>query len=411
MALPEHVPLAELLPEVLRHAGEGLADDGEQHGGWVLRRTDGAALTGAQGLSPQGVRDGEVLHLVPARAQLAGAGVRRRRRGDRRGRPPPRRRVDPARTPVVAAIWSRPALGLAVGLLAVLRAGPAGTPAMFAGAGRGGCCSPLAGVIASRAYGDARRRRGARRRTRCRTRSSAGALLVASGDPVGPVPGVAWIGAARTAGRLGGAAAARRARRRRGGRRPAGLRGAVSRSACSARSTALAGRADHRGRRRRRAASRVLVCGVGVLPLLAIRFGKLPMPPVTLPTGPRRPRGSPAAPAGHDAARERPDRAPVFAAVARTEEMLTGMLLGHAVLAAGAAVVLVAAGGLAGAGAGRGGRGGAAAAVAAVRDGAPAGAAARGGLAGVAVLGVDLARRRRRRRCCSPSAAVCCWRW
>ena len=28
VALPEHVPLAELLPEVLRHAGEGLADDG-----------------------------------------------------------------------------------------------------------------------------------------------------------------------------------------------------------------------------------------------------------------------------------------------------------------------------------------------------------------------------------------------
>ena len=67
VALPEHVPLAELLPEVLRHAGEGLADDGEKHGGWLLRRTDGVALATAQGLFPQGVRDGEVLHLVPAR--------------------------------------------------------------------------------------------------------------------------------------------------------------------------------------------------------------------------------------------------------------------------------------------------------------------------------------------------------
>src|SRR3569833_68285 len=67
VALPEHVPLAELLPEVLRHAGEGLADDGEKHGGWVLRRTDGVALATGQGLFPQGVRDGEVLHLVPAR--------------------------------------------------------------------------------------------------------------------------------------------------------------------------------------------------------------------------------------------------------------------------------------------------------------------------------------------------------
>src|SRR5215212_4950053 len=67
VALPEHVPLAELLPEVLRHAGEGLADDGEKHGGWVLRRTDGVTLSTGQGLFPQGVRDGEVLHLVPAR--------------------------------------------------------------------------------------------------------------------------------------------------------------------------------------------------------------------------------------------------------------------------------------------------------------------------------------------------------
>ncbi|MCG5438075.1 EsaB/YukD family protein, partial [Micromonospora foliorum] len=68
VALPEQVPLAELLPDVLRHAGVGLADDGEQHGGWVLRRTDGALLVTAQALLPQGVRDGEVLHLVPARA-------------------------------------------------------------------------------------------------------------------------------------------------------------------------------------------------------------------------------------------------------------------------------------------------------------------------------------------------------
>src|SRR5262245_38651950 len=30
VALPEHLPVAELLPELLRHAGEGLADDGER---------------------------------------------------------------------------------------------------------------------------------------------------------------------------------------------------------------------------------------------------------------------------------------------------------------------------------------------------------------------------------------------
>src|SRR5512138_1155770 len=69
VALPEQVPLAELLPEVLRHAGDGLADDGEQHGGWLLRRSDGSVLVGGQALAAQGIRDGEVLHLVPARTE------------------------------------------------------------------------------------------------------------------------------------------------------------------------------------------------------------------------------------------------------------------------------------------------------------------------------------------------------
>src|SRR5262249_56065507 len=67
IALPDAVPLAELLSELLRHAGEGLADDGERHGGWLLRRADGTALSPATSLASQGVRDGAVLHLVPAR--------------------------------------------------------------------------------------------------------------------------------------------------------------------------------------------------------------------------------------------------------------------------------------------------------------------------------------------------------
>src|SRR2546423_1247412 len=68
VALPEHAPLAELLPEILRHAGEGLLDAGQAHGGWVLRRPDGRPLSVGVGLAQQGVQDGDVLHLVPARA-------------------------------------------------------------------------------------------------------------------------------------------------------------------------------------------------------------------------------------------------------------------------------------------------------------------------------------------------------
>src|SRR6185437_6457069 len=69
-----------------------------------------------------------------------------------------------------------------------------------------------------------------------------------------------------------------------------------------------------------------LVAGVAAVPLVAIRLGRLPMPSLDLPAA-----GQP----GH------PDRASVFAAVARTDEILTGMVTGVAVGAAGAAFVLV----------------------------------------------------------------------
>ncbi|GIG65064.1 type VII secretion integral membrane protein EccD [Phytomonospora endophytica] len=63
--LPDHVPLAELLPTVLDYAGESAADDGERHGGWSLRRPDGKALNSTQSLAMQQIRDGEILHLAP----------------------------------------------------------------------------------------------------------------------------------------------------------------------------------------------------------------------------------------------------------------------------------------------------------------------------------------------------------
>jgi type VII secretion integral membrane protein EccD len=65
LALPEQIPLAMLLPGVLPRAGEALADDGLDHGGWVLRRTDGRTLDMSRTLAAQDVRDGEVLHLAP----------------------------------------------------------------------------------------------------------------------------------------------------------------------------------------------------------------------------------------------------------------------------------------------------------------------------------------------------------
>ncbi|WP_067509186.1 type VII secretion integral membrane protein EccD [Actinoplanes sp. TFC3] len=344
VALPEHVPLAELLPEVLRHAGEGLADDGERHGGWVLRRTDGVALATAQGLFPQGVRDGEVLHLVPARdawpeleyddvVEAIADGARRRGTV-----------WSPASTRT--ATLAGAAVLLSLGLLAVLAAGPAWDGAAFVGLGVGLLLS-LAGITASRAYGDARA--GAALGGLALPYAFAGgAVLVTQGaaDRAGAFPLLAWLGgpellagsiALLLLAALGGVGVAASLRVFAAGVM-AGVLGAVA--ALISFLTSAAGAAA--------VLISILVCGIGALPLLAIRFGKMPTPPVTLPTGAEAEQTfTGARNTGLDAARERPDRARVFAAVSRTEELLTGMLWGHALLAAGAFVVLASSGGLA----------------------------------------------------------------
>ena len=338
VALPEHVPLAELLPEVLRHAGEGLADDGEKHGGWVLRRTDGVALATSQGLFPQGVRDGEVLHLVPAHndwpeleyddvVEAIAEGARRR---------------GSAWTPDSTRSATLAAAGvlLALGLIAVLLAGPAWDAAAIAGLGVAVVLA-LAGVTASRAYGDARA--GAALGAYAMPYAFAGgAVLVASNDRVGALLPFPWLGdsellagsvALLLVAALGGVGVAAILRLFTAGV-VAGLFGALA--AVASMFTSAAGAAA--------VLISVLVCGIGALPLLAIRFGKMPTPPVTLPTGIDASAGFTGVRSQLDAARERPDRAVVFAAVTRTEELLAGMLLGHAVLAAGAFLVLGTAG-------------------------------------------------------------------
>ncbi|MFI7577684.1 type VII secretion integral membrane protein EccD [Micromonospora sp. NPDC049497] len=68
LALPSDVPLADLLPALLRYAGEDLADDGVRHGGWSLARLGGAPLDGGLTAAQLGVRDGEVLHFQPRAA-------------------------------------------------------------------------------------------------------------------------------------------------------------------------------------------------------------------------------------------------------------------------------------------------------------------------------------------------------
>jgi ESX secretion system protein EccD len=69
LAFPDQLPVAHLLPGLLRHAGEDLADRGQAHEGWVLRRTDGSVLDPGASFASQRVHDGEVVHLVPRRLE------------------------------------------------------------------------------------------------------------------------------------------------------------------------------------------------------------------------------------------------------------------------------------------------------------------------------------------------------
>ncbi|WP_062214962.1 type VII secretion integral membrane protein EccD [Streptomyces sp. NBRC 109706] len=64
LAVPASVPLARLLPMLLRHSGEDPTPDaGLGHGGWVLRRAEGTELDAAASLGQQGVEEGELLFL------------------------------------------------------------------------------------------------------------------------------------------------------------------------------------------------------------------------------------------------------------------------------------------------------------------------------------------------------------
>jgi type VII secretion integral membrane protein EccD len=64
IALPEHLPLAELMPTLLHHLGEGMRDAEADTSGWNVCRADGSRLLYQRSLAAQQVRDGEVLHFA-----------------------------------------------------------------------------------------------------------------------------------------------------------------------------------------------------------------------------------------------------------------------------------------------------------------------------------------------------------
>jgi type VII secretion integral membrane protein EccD len=324
VAIPGGVPLAALLPVLLRNGGTDLAGTGLAHGGWVLRRLDGEPLDPAADVAALGIRHGDELRLgladeiwpefdyddIPAAIADDSTG---------------RRRLWDARAGRVAAIAASAVL-LGAGLAAVLLAGPP-WPASTAVAAVVAAVLLAAGIVAIRAYRD----------TSVGTALAALALpyafvaaLLAAGRPGAHTPLVRVIGPGSVS--LAGAvvvvvaiAAAAGL-----GRRPSVLVAAaviglgtvlaavVAASGVST-DTAEAGAATALG---------ALVLLSGLAPSVATRLGGLPRPDPS--------EGALPGPVDLDTLR---------AAMRRADDVLTGLLLGVSAAAAGASAVLVAGGG------------------------------------------------------------------
>jgi len=70
VAVPATVVVADLLPALLHHLGDHLADAGLAHGGWVLQRLGGPPLDEDGTVGLLGLHDGEVVYLRPQADQI-----------------------------------------------------------------------------------------------------------------------------------------------------------------------------------------------------------------------------------------------------------------------------------------------------------------------------------------------------
>ncbi|MEU6085006.1 type VII secretion integral membrane protein EccD [Streptomyces sp. NPDC047108] len=65
LAVPADVPVADLLPTLLRYVGEEAEESGLDHAGWVLQRLGDAPFDEEATLARAGLADGDVLYLRP----------------------------------------------------------------------------------------------------------------------------------------------------------------------------------------------------------------------------------------------------------------------------------------------------------------------------------------------------------
>lgn len=68
LAIPSDVPLADMVPTLLRYTGDHLLDEGALQGGWILTRLGGVPLDGRRTATEQGIMDGDLLQFRPRAA-------------------------------------------------------------------------------------------------------------------------------------------------------------------------------------------------------------------------------------------------------------------------------------------------------------------------------------------------------
>ncbi|WP_035857285.1 type VII secretion integral membrane protein EccD [Cryptosporangium arvum] len=306
VALPEDLAVAELLPSLLAHAGESAADDGERHGGWVLHTATGTRLAGDRNLAGQGVRDGDVLHLLPGRSEwpeleyddvVEAIASGARRHGRSWGAPATRR-----------AALAVGACTLSLGVLGIAASGP---PWQLPGGLALGVALLLAivGTVLARAAGDALAGVAV---------AAPGLLYAFLGGAVLAAPGGSQLSDLGAPDLLLGSVTL--AATGLIGYFGVGARGRALVAGIAAGLLGLLGGllGVLTGMSTGGVAAIVLTTGITLLPaypLLSMRIGKLPMPALPQRTEELL-RDDPV-----------PQRSEVFAAVARADEVLTGLLL------------------------------------------------------------------------------------
>ncbi|HLV59318.1 MAG TPA: type VII secretion integral membrane protein EccD [Natronosporangium sp.] len=322
VAVPDRAPVAELLPELLRLAGAPVPS--AEPRGWVLRRAAGEELVPSRALRDQGVRDGEVLYLVPVGLRWPEPGY-----------------DDPAAALAAAArgpVWNAGATrAVALATAAVLLTG--GLAVVLARPDAVGAAAPAAvaaGLLAAAAWAARSGRDGRAGVLFGWAAMPYASAAAAAWSPANPV--VAGTGALLVAALAGWVATARPVPVRAPGKGSPPVSSCDGRAGYAAGATVavLGGPAALAAGAWGAAGAAavlacVLVCGFAALPLAVLRLAGLPPPPV-----------ADAALPGHAGRLPGADR------VARADQMLAGALAAWCVLAVGCAVALVNRGGTAG---------------------------------------------------------------